>query len=319
MRQFIQIVENLDSDTPVTRMLRDLQSHGQDYLGSYKIKIGPTDILISVQGTETAELDNIETPPDLRREGHGSKALRTVLAAADKHGVTMELGVWAGGDDDDGGLDNSALRAWYGRFGFRNSGRLDSIDEPIYERKPMSSLREFFNIVEHADTDILSALAKRLKAAGFDDVALVPEQWLVHFSYDAEAICGEGFTKGTPLNHHAWKGTFGRAYDKPGFNFAVEATDEESIEFWSHHSFDAVVFRAAGVRCWHKDGFDQVIFEGPTAKHRHYLSADIEEHEGYESPVDEADYAVKAVDGRPVDGPRGGFWTVLAAIMNGNA
>jgi hypothetical protein len=45
-----------------------------------------------------------------------------------------------------------------------------------------------------------------------------------------------GFTKGTPLkSHKGWKGTWGTNFNAPGFNFAVDAHDEHSLEFWADH------------------------------------------------------------------------------------
>lgn len=156
---------------------------------------------------------------------------------------------------------------------------------------------------------------KKLDRDGLQHIEHVPEQWLVHFSGYAEDISRDGFIKGTPLNHKGWKGTFGSSFNAPGFNFACAAHDEQALEFWSQYCSCAVVFRAEGVTCWHKDGFDQVIFWGPSAKRPIYL---IEAEYGPTAyPADDGEWTVKMKDGSPIDPAdhgTGDMWTVLRAI-----
>jgi hypothetical protein len=105
-------------------------------------------------------------------------------------------------------------------------------------------MRSWIDLIEGQDT--LGQLAANLRRDGLRHVSVQPEQWLVHFSGYAEEISTQGFTKGTPLSHKGWKGAWGNAANGPGFNFAVAANDEHSVEWWAQYTPCAVVFRAEG-------------------------------------------------------------------------
>lgn len=83
--------------------------------------------------------------------------------------------------------------------------------------------------------------------------------WCVHFSYDALDIARNGFTKGSPLGTN-WHATNGMNFNDAGYNFAVNANDENAINFWGSHSHEAVVFKATGVQSFHYDDFNQMTF-----------------------------------------------------------
>ena len=172
-------------------------------------------------------------------------------------------------------------------------------------------MRDFMNIVENVGT--IDALAKRLRK-DFQNVQIIPEQWLIHFSPDAEAISRQGFTKGTPLDHDNWKGTWGRSHNGPGFNFAVQLSDDESMEYWASHCPLAVVFRAQGVKCWHKDGFDQVIFEGSSVHgDMYFITTD-----DHGMDIDDMEFKIAGKSGVKIDGPEGSLWDIAAAIRGGS-
>lgn len=164
--------------------------------------------------------------------------------------------------------------------------------------------------------DNLHQLAMKLDDDGLDYVQIVGTDWLVHFSGYSEEISRDGFTKGTPLSHQGWKGAWGSNSKTPGFNFAVSAHEENAIDFWSEHCASAVVFRAAGVECYHKDGFDQVIFWGPSVERPIYWIETLDDGP-WSSTADEGQWTIKGINGKPVDGqPVGDLWSILIKIMH---
>lgn len=88
---------------------------------------------------------------------------------------------------------------------------------------------------------------------------LPPTTWLVHFSDAAGKIARDGFRVGA-MGSAAY--THGDAsVSGPGWNFAYEADRADP----SHcYGTDAVLFRSAGIRVFHKgDEETQVLFWGP--------------------------------------------------------
>lgn len=101
-----------------------------------------------------------------------------------------------------------------------------------------------------------------------DYVRLVKNEWLVHFTKNPRLILRSGFTKGVSditrlgLTTHLEK-------TGPGFNFAYLASEAPSkeAEATSQYGGQAVMFRASGVRTFHKGAEEeQTIFLGSTAK-----------------------------------------------------
>jgi hypothetical protein len=111
----------------------------------------------------------------------------------------------------------------------------------------------------------------------FDDAKVVKNQWLIHFTNDADSIAIEGFTRGVnEMDKLGLTTHFGDFYKKyGGYNFAYKVEDYAKYAH-SNRSFggykfkygkEAVIFNASGLRLWHNgDEEPQVIFFGDTAK-----------------------------------------------------
>lgn len=111
----------------------------------------------------------------------------------------------------------------------------------------------------------------------FDRPILVKNQWLIHFTNDAQDIARDGFKYGvndmTKLGLTTHFGEFEKKYG--GYNFAFLLSDFERYGKSSYGSWtrsykygnEAVIFNASGIKVWHKgDEEYQVIFFGNTAK-----------------------------------------------------
>jgi hypothetical protein len=108
----------------------------------------------------------------------------------------------------------------------------------------------------------------------FDNPRLVKNQWLIHFTDDAEGIARQGFKYGVDeidklaLTTHL--GEFEKKYG--GYNFAYDIDRYARYAHSNHgrgfkYGKEAVIFRASGMELWHYgDGEPQVIFYGNTAK-----------------------------------------------------
>jgi hypothetical protein len=111
----------------------------------------------------------------------------------------------------------------------------------------------------------------------FDNAEIVKNQWLIHFTNDADSIAIEGFTRGVnEMDKLGLTTNFGDFYKKyGGYNFAYKVEDYAKYAH-SNRSFggykfkygkEAVIFNASGLRLWHHgDEEPQVIFFGNTAK-----------------------------------------------------
>ena len=108
----------------------------------------------------------------------------------------------------------------------------------------------------------------------FDNPRLVKNQWLIHFTDDAEGIARQGFKYGVDeidklaLTTHL--GEFEKKYG--GYNFAYDIERYARYAHSNHgrgfkYGKEAVIFRASGMELWHYgDEEPQVIFYGNTAK-----------------------------------------------------
>jgi GNAT superfamily N-acetyltransferase len=176
--------------------------------------------------------------------------------------------------------------------------------------------RSTWKLAESANSIDLKQLASKLKADGLRDVKIVGERWLVHFTGYNEEISGQGFTKGTPLTHEGWKGTWGTNHNEPGVNFACDIDDDQALEFWAWQCPSAVVFKVpSGVTCWHKDGFDQILFWGPSAM---IPIIAIEMNVESTSAPEEEDWRITHVNGSPEAGEPTPFYDLLAMIRGGH-
>jgi hypothetical protein len=113
----------------------------------------------------------------------------------------------------------------------------------------------------------------------FDDSPqIIKNQWLIHFTNDANSIAENGFEYGvddmTKLGLTTSLGEFDKKYG--GYNFAYTLNDfqkygRSSYGNWSKSGYkygnEAVIFNASGIKVWHYgDEEPQVIFYGNTAK-----------------------------------------------------
>ena len=110
----------------------------------------------------------------------------------------------------------------------------------------------------------------------FDSAEVIKNQWLIHFTNDADSIASEGFTRGVneidKLGLTTLLGDFYKKYG--GYNFAYRIEDYKRYANSTRYSSipfkygkEAVIFNASGVRLWHHgDEEPQVIFYGNTAK-----------------------------------------------------
>jgi len=107
----------------------------------------------------------------------------------------------------------------------------------------------------------------------FDEPKLLKNQWLIHFTDEAESIAKEGFKFGMDdyekLGLTKWLGDFDKKYG--GYNFAYTVGDFKRYGYVSngeyHYGSQAVVFRSSGIKTFHSgDGEPQVIFWGKMAR-----------------------------------------------------
>lgn len=105
---------------------------------------------------------------------------------------------------------------------------------------------------------------------------LIKNQWLIHFTEDADGIAKNGFIYGVDdvdkLGLTTHLSDFNKKYG--GYNFAYELSDfiryGKTNRSWQSQEYkygkEAVIFRASGVKLWHySDEEPQVIFYGKTA------------------------------------------------------
>jgi len=105
-----------------------------------------------------------------------------------------------------------------------------------------------------------------------DNVTLVKNQWLIHFTNDAESIAQNGFKYGvddmTKLGLTTHLGEFDKKYG--GYNFAYTLSDfPKYAKIFHNYKYgnQAVIFNASGLKVYHHgDQEPQIIFYGNTAK-----------------------------------------------------
>jgi len=110
----------------------------------------------------------------------------------------------------------------------------------------------------------------------FDRPTLIKNQWLIHFTADADSIANNGFIYGVDdvdkLGLTTHLSDFEKKYG--GYNFSYELSDfiryGKTNRSWQSQEYkygkEAVIFRASGVKLWHHtDEEPQVIFYGKTA------------------------------------------------------
>jgi hypothetical protein len=108
----------------------------------------------------------------------------------------------------------------------------------------------------------------------FDDsVKLIKNQWLIHFTNDAEGIERSGFKYGvndiTKLGLTLHLGDFEKEYGGYNFAFTLDKFLKSRLRWSDEFKYgkEAVLFRASGIEAWHiGDEEYQVLFYGNTAK-----------------------------------------------------
>jgi hypothetical protein len=165
-------------------------------------------------------------------------------------------------------------------------------DEGFYFERP-EDLEDDFELVEwldNNDKNTFNAFAKYLYSriqsntlpvpdseypawSYFDDSPeIIKNQWLIHFTNDAQGIEKSGFKYGvddmTKLGLTTHLGEFDKKYG--GYNFAYLLSDFPKYaknRRGYKYGDEAVIFNASGIRLWHYgDQEPQVIFYGNTAK-----------------------------------------------------
>ncbi len=105
---------------------------------------------------------------------------------------------------------------------------------------------------------------------------LVKNQWLIHFTSDAEGIAKDGFKYGVDQMERLGLTTHLGEFDKKygGYNFSYLLSDFPKFASRDYtqgggfkYGHEAVIFTASGIRLWHYgDDEPQVIFYGNTAR-----------------------------------------------------
>jgi hypothetical protein len=109
-----------------------------------------------------------------------------------------------------------------------------------------------------------------------DEVEIIKNQWLIHFTNDADSVAKEGFKYGvSDMDKLGLTTSLSDFYKKyGGYNFAFLLSDYKkySVRSYVHgggykYGSEAVIFRASGLKVYHYgDEEHQVIFYGNTAK-----------------------------------------------------
>lgn len=169
----------------------------------------------------------------------------------------------------------------------------DYVDEPDEEVDMFDNEIELITWLEYNDKKTFNSFAEYLLNkinnytlpisdseypawSYFDDKpTLIKNQWLIHFTDNADDIAREGFKYGvddmTKLGLTTHLGEFDKKYG--GYNFAYLLNDFSKYAKGNYsrgkykYGKEAVVFNASGIKVWHYgDNEPQVIFYGNTAR-----------------------------------------------------
>ena len=133
---------------------------------------------------------------------------------------------------------------------------------------PKELVIEFF---EHMEPSFMDHDADSPSWVFMDYVEVMKNQWMIHFTNDADAIACQGFKYGMDDYTRLGLTTHIRNTQKPGgYNFAYDVDEWERYAHGRHgfkYGKEAVLFRASGIKVWHHgDGEYQIVFVGNTAK-----------------------------------------------------
>ena len=167
------------------------------------------------------------------------------------------------------------------------------VDAPDEEVDMFDSEIELITWLEHNDMKTFNAFAEYLYNkinnntlpisdseypawSYFDEnPTLVKNQWLIHFTDDADGIAREGFKYGvddmTKLGLTTHLGDFDKKYGGYNFAYTIGEFNKYAKGNYSRGKYkygkEAVVFNASGIKVWHYgDEEPQVIFYGNTAR-----------------------------------------------------
>ncbi len=157
-----------------------------------------------------------------------------------------------------------------------NDGNEIESDEDFYvENLPYDIQKQYgkwlFNSVNNHQLDVPDAEYPAWSFLAYPE--LVKNQWLIHFTDDANGIANDGFKYGVDEMDKLGLTTHLSDFEKKygGYNFSYLLSDYQKygrsnrMREWKYGN-EAVIFRASGVKLWHHgDEEPQVIFYGNTA------------------------------------------------------
>lgn len=174
----------------------------------------------------------------------------------------------------------------------------DKMYEVYFEDISPEVYQAYYQSYEWAPPEWYQPLGKAPSWFNLTRPKLVKNQWLIHFTNDAEAIAKQGFKHGVRDLTRLGNATSNALHAKRSsgkFNFAYLVSDP-GYRKGVKYGHEAVVFKANGVAAWHEgDQETQVVFEGSTAR-------DIK-------PITQ-EYGAWYVGGQP----EGGFDTLAEAV-----
>ena len=152
-------------------------------------------------------------------------------------------------------------------------------------KKQLNIKYDFFtDIPNNIQKEIIEKVAKNLEhyTNQVEDVVTAPswmsmdyirdinDQWLIHFSDDAEQIYNHGFTKGvidaSQLALTKYNNYDEDEYQKEKYCFAFNTMDKDYAFYGERYGKKAILFKASGIEVYHHgDGYKQVVFVYTTA------------------------------------------------------
>lgn len=143
--------------------------------------------------------------------------------------------------------------------GFSVERQDESINE--YLDKSMSDVRKKFKGKEYAENGF------SWSEDADDGKEIVHNEWMIHFSNDAQKISQEGFTQGNGYEGKLKSATYRRVKADGGYNYAYLATDVLSnpygrfVTYLKDRLTPFIMFKGNGYRFYHEqDGENQVVF-----------------------------------------------------------
>ncbi|MGE0708594.1 MAG: GNAT family N-acetyltransferase [Planctomycetota bacterium] len=127
-----------DDSGKLLRFEPRLQKDREGLATEYRLRLAPRNIAkvqLTLRSKREAWIDWVFVPPTYRGSGVARRLLDALCADADAAGASLGLEARACA-----GLDQAALEAWYGRFGFVATGEQGTFG-PVLRRAPASAFR----------------------------------------------------------------------------------------------------------------------------------------------------------------------------------